>query len=81
MDKDPVPPDVVTATATAPADPAGAVAVICVEVSTVKEVAAVEPKLTAVAPVKSVPVITTDAPPVVTPLEGLMLVTTGAGGM
>lgn len=42
-----------------------------------KLVAAVLPKLTAVAPVKSVPVIVTDVPPVVKPLEGLRLVTAG----
>ena len=45
-------------------EPAGAVAVICVELSTVFEVALIDPNFTSVAPVKFVPVITTDVPPV-----------------
>ena len=53
-----VPPGVITVIWTVP-DPAGAVAVICVELSTVLEVALVDPNLTSVAPVKFVPVITT----------------------
>ena len=55
-----VPPGVVTVTSTAPALPAGEVAVICVALLTVNEVAAVPPNFTAVAPVKLVPVIVTD---------------------
>ncbi len=54
-----VPPGVVTVTSTVPAVPAGAVAVMLVALLTVKLVAAVEPNLTAVAPVKLVPVIVT----------------------
>jgi hypothetical protein len=46
---------------------------------TVKVVAAVPPKLTAVAPLKFVPVIVTVVAPVVRPVFGLTLVTAGAG--
>ena len=55
-----VPDGVVTVIAPVAA-PAGTVAVICVDELTVK-VAVVPPKRTAVAPVKFVPVITTDVP-------------------
>ena len=58
-----VPPAVVTLTLTAPAGLAGVVAVIWVAELTVKLVAAVTPKLTALAPVKLVPVIVTVVPP------------------
>jgi hypothetical protein len=44
----------------------------------VKLVAAVVPNVTAVAVVKSVPVIVTDVPPVVGPDVGVTLVTVGA---
>ncbi len=44
-------------------EPAGAVAVIWVVLSTVKPVAGVAPKFTAVAPVRWVPVMTQDVPP------------------
>ena len=73
-----VPPAVVTVTSTVPAPSAGEVAVIDVALLTVKPAAAVPPKLTAVAPVKPVPVIVTDVPPAVVPLFGLTLVTVGA---
>ena len=53
----PVPDAVVTETA--PDVPAPTVALILVELTTVNVVAAVPPKLTAVAPVKFVPVILT----------------------
>ena len=43
--------------------PAGATAVICVGLSTLKSLAAVPPNSTSVAPVKSVPVIVTLVPP------------------
>ena len=56
----PVPPGVVTLTF--PEVPAAITAVMLVAETTVKEVAAVPPKLTAVAPVKSVPVKVTVAP-------------------
>ena len=66
-----VPPVVVTVMSTVPAVPAGEVAVIWVSLSTVKLCAGVLPKLTAVAPVKPVPVIVTVVPPVVGPAVGL----------
>jgi hypothetical protein len=53
----PVPPGVVTATA--PLAPAATTAVICVDETTLKLVAAVPPKLTPVAPLKFVPIIVT----------------------
>ena len=43
----------------------------------VKEVAGVAPNVTAVAPVRFVPVIVTDVPPAVGPLVGATLVTVG----
>lgn len=67
----------VTVTSTAPV-PAGEVAVICVALTTLKELAAVLPNLTAVVPVKLVPVMVTDVPPVAGPLFALTLVTVGA---
>jgi hypothetical protein len=73
-----VPPAVVTVTSTAPADPAGAVAVMEVAELTVKPVAATVPNLTAVAPVKPVPVTVTDVPPAAGPELGLIAVTVGA---
>ena len=47
--------------------------------TTVKVVAAVAPKVTAVAPVKPVPVMVTVVPPVVGPPVGLERVTVGGG--
>ena len=75
-----VPPDVVTVTSTTPV-PAGLVAVMAVALFTVKPAAAVLPKLTAVEPVKFVPVIVTLVPPVAGPLAGLMEVTTGVASV
>ncbi len=72
-----MPPPVVTDTPTMPL-PAGAVAVIWVALTTVKLVAAVAPKATAVAPVKPVPVITTLVPPPLPPEAGAIPVTVGA---
>ena len=72
-----MPPGVVTVTSTVPL-PAGAVAVIWVALTTVTLVALVAPNLTAVAPVKLVPVIVTTVPPAVGPAVGLMVVTVGA---
>ena len=66
-----VPPGPVTVTSTVPAAPAGAVAVMEVALLTVKVEAAVVPNFTAVAPVKLVPVIVTEVPPVVGPEVGL----------
>ncbi len=68
---------VVTSTLAAPALPAGVVAVIEVELSTSTEVAAMPPNVTAVAPVKFVPVRVTACPPASGPEDGLMDVTVG----
>ena len=73
-----VPPPVVTVTSTVPV-PAGAVAVMDVALLTVKVVAAVAPNFTAVAPVRLVPVMVTEVPPVLGPVVGLTPVTVGAG--
>ena len=59
-----VPAGVVTVTSTVPV-PAGLSAVIVVSLTTVRFVAGVVPKSTAVAPVKLVPVIVTRVPPAV----------------
>ena len=72
-----MPPTVVTLASTVPV-PAGEVAVICVAELTVNPVAAVAPKVTAVAAVRLVPVMTTVVPPAVGPAVGEMLVTVGA---
>ena len=56
--------------------PAGDVAVIFVDVLTVK-VALVEPNFTAVVPVKPVPVMVMDSPPAALPAAGLTPVTLG----
>ena len=74
-----VPEGVVTRTLAVPAVPAGVVAVIEVELTTVTPVAAVPPMVTAVAPVKLAPVIVTIVPPSVVPVAGVILVTVGAG--
>src|SRR5271165_720373 len=74
-----VPPTgTVTETETAPREPAGVVAVIEVSELTVKLVAGLAPKSTAVAPVKPVPVIVTTVPPGAGPFVGLIEVTVGA---
>ena len=72
-----MPPVVVMRTSTVPV-PAGTVAVICVAELTMKPVAAVAPKVTAVAPLKLVPVMVTLVPPPVGPPVGLKAVTVGA---
>jgi hypothetical protein len=69
---------VVTVISTVPALSAGEVAVIEVAELTVKLVAAVLPKSTALAPVKFVPVIDTLVPPDVLPEVGATPVTVGA---
>jgi hypothetical protein len=71
-----VPLAVVTVTCTVP-DPVGATTVIWAAESTVNEVAGVAPKLTAVAPVKSVPVKVTVVPPASGPAPGLIVVRVG----
>src|SRR6201994_2991041 len=70
---------VVTLTSTVPEVPGGEVAVIDVAESTVNWLAALAPKLTAVAPVSAVPVIVTDVPPLAGPLFALTFVTVGGG--
>ena len=72
-----VPLGVVTSTLAAPAVPAGVVAVMLVAFTTVTAVAAVPPIVTAVAPVKLVPVMVNDCPPASGPDEGVMAVTVG----
>ena len=57
--------------------PAGEVAAIWVALLTLKEPAALPPNLTAVAPVKLVPVMVTLVPPAGGPVLGLTLVTVG----
>ena len=75
-----VPPGVVTVRLKVPgAADAGDLTVICVPESTVNDVAALDPNLTAVAPVKPVPVIVTEVPPASGPAVGLMPVTVGTG--
>jgi hypothetical protein len=59
--------------------PAGDSATISVALWTMKDVADVVPKVTALAPVNPVPVIVTAVPPSVGPDPGLTLVTVGAG--
>jgi hypothetical protein len=75
-----VPPRLVTVTWTAPGAPAGDVAVIWVAEFTVKAVAAAAPNETPVAPLKFVPEMTTDVPPAVVPVAGLIPVTVGGLG-
>ena len=72
-----VPPAVVTLTSTVPALPAGDVAVIEVAELAVT-VAEFEPKSTAVAEDRFVPVMTTWVPPAADPLIGRIEVTVGA---
>jgi len=72
-----VPPGVVTVMSTGPAPAEGAGAVIWVALLRVNVAAVAAPNLTAEAPVKPVPVMTTDVPPAVLPLAGLMPVTWG----
>ena len=70
-------PGLVTVTVTAPALPAGVVAVIVVLFTTVTPVAAVLPNVTVAPEAKLVPVIVTAVPPAVDPLFGLTLLTVG----
>ena len=71
-----VPVGAVTVISTMPV-PAGLTAVIVVLLTTAKLVAAIEPKSTALAPVKLVPVIVTVVPPPTGPLVGLIEVIVG----
>ena len=68
----------VTTTLAEPALPAGVVQVMVVESTTVTSVAATPLKVTAGAPVKSLPVMITLVPPAVLPLVGEMPVMAGA---
>jgi hypothetical protein len=73
-------PPVVTVTSTVPANSAGETAVIEVTPFTTlveKLVAFVTPNLTAVAPARLVPLMTTDVPAATGPLVGLSFVTVG----
>jgi hypothetical protein len=72
-----VPPGVVTVTSIVPATAAGAVTLIDVEDDTVRVLTVVVPKLTAVAPVKPVPVSVTAVPPASPASAGDTLVTVG----
>jgi hypothetical protein len=74
----PVCPFTVTVTVTAPALPAGVVAVICVPLATTTFVAAVAPNSTVAPLAKFAPVIVTAVPPAVGPLFGATLLTVGA---
>jgi len=71
-------PALATVTFTAPADSAGATAVIEVAELTVTLVAATLPKLTVLPDANPVPVMVTEVPPAVGPLVGLTAVTVGA---
>ena len=71
------PPGLVTLTVTAPASPAGVVAVICVALTTTTLVAAATPKVTVAPVAKLVPVIVTAVPPAVGPSFGEILMTEG----
>jgi len=75
-----VPPEVVvTVTSTLPSVSAGETAVIEVADLTVKLAALVEPKLTAVVPVRFFPVMVTAVPPTTEPFVGETFPTTGGG--
>jgi hypothetical protein len=63
-------PGLVTVTVTAPAAPAGVVAVIDVLLTTVTPVAATPPKVTVAPAAKLVPVMVMAVPPAVEPLLG-----------
>jgi hypothetical protein len=73
----PLCPLTVTATVTAPALPAGVVAVMVVLFTTTTFVAAVPPNVTVAPVVKFVPVIVTAVPPAVDPVFGETLLTVG----
>jgi hypothetical protein len=77
----PLCPLTVTVTVTAPALPAGVLAVICVPLATTTLVAAVPPKVTAAPAAKFVPVMLTAVPPAVDPLFGARLLTVGGDGV
>ena len=76
----PLCPLTVTVTVTAPALPAGVVAVICVPLTTTTLVAATPPNVTVAPAAKFAPVIVTAVPPAVGPLPGETLLTVGGIG-
>ena len=76
-----LPPGVVTVTFTAPVVPAGEVHVIWVSLKTVTFVAGLGPKVTLVVPVKLVPVMVTDVPPLTEPEIVERDVIIGGGGI
>jgi hypothetical protein len=78
LDVDDVPLGVTTVICQVPAGKPGAVAMMALSEIIVKLVAAVLPKLTALAPVKPVPRMATTAPPAVLPELSEMLLTDGA---
>jgi hypothetical protein len=71
------PPELVTVTVTAPALPAGVVAVIVVLFTTTTFVAALLPNFTVAPLAKFVPMIVTAVPPATGPLFGDTLLTVG----
>jgi hypothetical protein len=73
----PLCPFTVTVTVTAPALPAGVVAVIVVLFTTTTLVAAVPPNVTVAPAAKSRPVMVTGVPPATGPVPGLTLLTNG----
>jgi hypothetical protein len=75
-----VPPGVVTVTSTVPADSGGEVTVRELSLVTVTPVAGMLPKSTTVAPVNPEPDMVTEVAPVVKPVEGATLLTTGVEG-
>jgi hypothetical protein len=75
----PLCPFTVTVTVTAPALPAGVVAVIVVLFTTTTPVGAVPPNVTVAPAAKFVPVIVTVVPPATVPLFGATLLTVGIG--
>jgi hypothetical protein len=74
-----VPPGVITVISTVPAASEGEVAVMVVEFTMVNPLPATVPNVTAVAPVKFVPVMVIPVPPAVLPVFGVTAVTVGAG--
>jgi hypothetical protein len=64
-------------TSTDPDDPAGDTAVKVVDEVTLNDTAAAEPNLTAVAPLKPLPVTVTEVPPAIGPVFGLTEETVG----
>lgn len=72
-----VPPGAVTVTSTTPTTPGGEVAVTMVGLRTERFEAALDPKVTALAAVRFVPVIVTVVPPAVDPEAGLTTLTVG----